>query len=179
MRRLWQFVWGWRDRGFLIRNGHRLKWPLRRIPIEVYVSRRFVSPSGLQMASDACEAINAATGKRLLYRPTSAHSELERSVVMRPSHDWGCILVVPRTISDVVIDTPPHADIRSDDRNGLIHTVIVHVSIVDRPEIWLHEFCHALGLDHDAMPGSVMQPRAPEGTSLTRRDAARLRRAYG
>lgn len=48
-----------------------------------------------------------------------------------------------------------------------------------RQRVWLHEFLHAFGLDHDRLQGSIMYPTAAgRPKELSKRDAKRLQEVY-
>lgn len=71
----------------------------------------------------------------------------------------------------------------SDKETGKIYGAIIYVDPMVpkelRQRVWLHEFLHALGLDHDRLQSSIMYPTAAgRPKTLSDRDAKRLQEVY-
>lgn len=175
------------DRGFMVRDGHELRWGLPRLPLEVAIAG--AAEHWRRDVEIVLEYFNDVTGRRLFLRADIAlDGGLARAFANEPQRRLlrGLVLVDVTPEGDTFNRCPTsagHCDLRHDKGSGELLNAIVRVSQI-RPEstarrITMHEFGHVLGLDHDRHPNSVMWPVALERPPLLwRRDVRRLRDAY-
>lgn len=74
-------------------------------------------------------------------------------------------------------------ELYTDKNTGKLYGAIIYVNPEIpkelRQRVWLHEFLHAFGLDHDRLASSIMFPTAAgRPKELSDRDAKRLKEAY-
>lgn len=186
------------DRGFMVRDGHCLKWDRARLPIDVILAPG--NPNAGRYLEEAISATAAWNGvvvppRQLFMRPTDAAAPqlLEafadstkrkrlRGMVLikaidRPAHTWG----TDRHLAQ--------SDFHYDKRTGEIFNVIVTVPAYTQAIVYgqqylyqmlVHECGHILGLDHDDSPESIMWPKLrAEATKALSGDVARIRATYG
>lgn len=171
----------WLDRGLLkTETGHPAKWMQADLPIPVWYAAD-ISSLWLTAWTRAAGALADATGRELFMVPIEAPTDLElESPVNRA-------LVLK---DDQGLD-PGHGvtDLRWDKRDGTIMSATVTLpealagngsNAEQRYSVALHEAAHALGLDHDERPKSIMFPTLTgRPAKLTKKDRALLKRIYG
>lgn len=166
------------DQGFLVRDGHGLHWP-RDTKLDVLIE--MPAEAFEEDVQAAAHELNAVVGREI-FRPC-VPAGIEMVMAFRGEARRIRLL-------DVLLVTcggdKGHAEHVYDSRTGEIRNVLVTLpdQLPDprvRRRVILHELCHALGLDHDGDPTSVMYAKIlPERTqALTPCDAVRLRRTYG
>lgn len=158
---------GWIDRGLMLRDGVRLRWPPHRIPLIVRVED---VPDEVRGAVEgAISEIVSAVGREIMrsYDPSPILS-----------------LAVAPDVSVFVggVDAGGTADLTIlENRIVAVEITISNtLELALLPRAVLHELLHALGLDHDESRSSVMHPELSTRPSrLTFSDVALLRRIYG
>jgi hypothetical protein len=162
------------DRGFMVRDGHELKWAKQHIPIEVYVDSK--ASLWLDLVRDTVEDINGSVGFRLLNLAIVTIPDIvEIFTTSRRGYYQGGLLVTTGAQPGKA-----HADLNYDKRTGQIRNVLVQVPHGDPgkfpPEALLHDFIHGCGLDHDDVRESVMREKivAGEHVVLLPADVKRL-----
>lgn len=179
-RRLWTSISSATDNGYMHRDGKPLLWPVGA-RLEVYVVPD-IEKHWLGLAATACGFFNDAIGYPIFLHPAEAIPEMSRAFRgPNRGHIKNVILV------DIGERDPFHGDtdLRYDVRTGKLLNALVTLprsghSYKEALRVAVHEFGHALGLDHDSDPKSIMYPRTHgEPQQLLGTDVARLRRAYG
>lgn len=169
------------DRGFMSRDGKRLRWGLDDIPLKVaYTS---VVPSEYLL-----DAHGATTVINNISRPNK--------VISQNFSEWDV-----DTVGDAINEVAPskihilfdmlpenakpggHAELRWDERDGTV--LACHIKMrpglegQQRRTAVTHEFGHALLLAHDDKKSSVMHPHAgSRAKDFTSGDVERLRKEY-
>jgi hypothetical protein len=165
---------GWKDRGFLMREGSEARWPMGSMPLTVWFHRDLPSVYA-EAFCETVEHFNDSVGGGLFCVPLSAPDAFcfER---LPP----GSVAVVPKT---GIVN--PATDIHWLG-GATIHSALIEVPPIEdmlserwADQIALHELGHALGLDHDEQVASIMYPVVSDRPqALTKADIARLRRVY-
>jgi len=166
--------------GLMVREGHELRWDKTRLPLALYVDD---AATEWWSYLAACVAeVNACVGSKAIMYPEQPLAIIRDAFVgPQPIGVSGAIYV---TVDPLVLNTAACCEPRFDQGTGSIRNALV--VLPRKPPLWatamaLHELGHAMGLDHDHEPGSVMAPR------LSGRESARfprpaidlLRRTYG
>lgn len=169
--------------GFMLSQGTRLplRWRQQELPLTVYILPR--ADFALRAACHrAVLAFNRQTGLALFESLPQAVPDMP----VGPS----VVVEIARVDENGLIrggDGRPlvaRTDLNWDPDTGYIlsATIVLPDASGDYHELLLHEFGHALGLDHSLEDGSVMYPwlvcRREPGR-LSWRDCAHLRRQYG
>lgn len=170
---------GWEDKGFMLtEHGAKMKWKKSSMPIGVWVDL-FVPDIWTQAIEDAVHKWNFAAGRNLFLAPIKIHQYMSKKMFQ------GHILV---TLSDeesgFMQRDHGHTDLKFNPSTGEIYSAVITLpkeSLAMAPYIAIHEFGHALGLEHDESDESIMYfellKRRDPG-KITDADAERIKRAY-
>lgn len=164
----------------MVREGRELRWNRERMPLALYVDAS--AAAWWLPLTAAVAAANVSAGRKLLLYPEEPLREIRDAFTAGGADGVpGAVYV---TGDGAALATHGDTDVRFDQRAGLIRNALVRLPAAPpawAPAMALHELGHALGLDHDHGPGSVM------GARLSGRESPRfspatvdlLRRVYG
>lgn len=173
------------DRGWMTRGGKSLMWERASFPLLfVLTPEAWAWRDYLQTAADG---LNSAVGRRVFMTVAEAARETLFAFAAPSLRPRLHAIVLGRLEPTFTGDGEclATADIEYDARTGWLHSVMLLLPPLEsvaselRDVVALHELGHALGLDHDQHPDSVMWPQAREGQRLFQADIDRLRKAYG
>lgn len=178
------------DRGFLVREGHQLRWERALVPLPVYLHPD-TPPALAGQVERAVARWNAAAGATLFFHPVVPIPEIVPLFLddQRRRGFTGMVLIEQGHAPD------GFAFLQWDSRTGAMRNALIQAPAVGLPPDVAqravdHEFGHALGLDHDPMEHSVMfgslgfeweglpESFLERGGDITARDRALIRATY-
>lgn len=161
----------WVDRGFMERDGHKLKWLVSDLPL-VVIQHPALSLFWAKAYIAAVRRISEATGR---------HFFMLSLFQIDKSYDWGRSPPAGHVTLRLSDDEDGHTKHKYERDTGRI--LSAEVSVPEDAKymvsLMLHELCHALGLDHDESTSSIMYPTLESGRApgeLSEADIKRLRR---
>lgn len=172
-------IWGvltkgrWKDRGWMIRDGHPLKWLASDLPIGLLIHKD-IDAVTLRLITELRGQFEKVVGQRQLFM----------SGVTPDSLDWD--QMPPAGFLAVVIseDQNGHTEHRYEKPTGRILAARMSIpdglATPDLSKVIQHELGHVLGLDHDESTASIMHPQLQQRNQfLGEADGALLRKQYG
>lgn len=166
------------DKGFMVRDGHELRWLVQDVPLAVWFHPDLPMP--LRDAWEvAASIIERAVGGALFMRGVQAPDDLDLQKL--PTGNVGVVGGDPKGTMQADSGSCEH---RYDKRDGRILAALVTLPWVAnglQKHVCLHEQGHVLGLDHDDRTDSVMYPVLSERQTpgaLSEVDVERLRTVY-